>query len=359
MNCRTLVSSCLAGALLVPSTQASAHEAWLLTPKQMIELAKQPLPELFTSLWPAAAFVAAFVCIVSIMVVFEERWLAFEDQTFRPLVSRAEDWGPLVVRLGLAIMLFTAATGLLPLHGTPVGAKPTLFVPDMQLTLIDPFWGCLIQAQIIAAALLAFGVATRLAALCVIAMSVIGFATFGEPFANYGFHFIAPAVFILGGGAGRFSMMHLLAPSMTTFTGNWPSVPTLTYRVVLFMVGSTFAYLGITCKMMQPTLLIAILKHGDFPTLGLSYEFVALIMGLVEITAGLLLAAGLLVRPIALLLIGAFTFFALVLGETPFLHANLYALAVLFLLIGRSIPGPNAIVMKHAHRGALPLPTAT
>lgn len=359
MNCRIVVSSSLAGALLVPSTQASAHEAWLLTPKQMIELAKQPLPELFTSLWPATGFIAAFVCFVSIMVVLEERWLAFEHRTFRPVVSRAEDWGPLVIRLGLAIMLFTAATGLLPLHGTAVGTKPTLFVPDMQLKLIDPFWRYLVQAQIIVAALLAFGFATRLAALCVIAMSVIGFATFGEPFANYGFHFIAPAVFILGAGAGRFSMMHLLAPDMTTFTRNWPSVPTLTYRVVLLMVGGTFAYLGITCKMMQPTLLIAILKHGDFPMLGLSYEVVALIMGLVEITAGLLLAAGLLVRPIALLLIGAFTFFALVLGETPFLHANLYALAVLFLMIGRSIPGPTTILMDRAPRGALASPTAS
>jgi hypothetical protein len=60
----------------------------------------------------------------------------------------------------------------------------------------------------------------------------------------------------------------------------------------------------------------------------------------VEVIAGTLFAFRRLTRPIAIVLIGAFTFFALTLGESPLLHANLYGTMVLCLLSGRTLRHP-------------------
>jgi uncharacterized membrane protein YphA (DoxX/SURF4 family) len=115
----------------------------------------------------------------------------------------------------------------------------------------------------------------------------------------------------------------------------------------MVLVGGTFVYLGIVYKLFQPTLLIAILQHANFPTFGLQIALIALVMTGVEIVAGLLLAMGRMVRPVAIFLIGAFTFFAVMLGETPFFHANLYGMAGMLLMAGAATPRP-----------APPVPTA-
>ena len=59
-------------------------------------------------------------------------------------------------------------------------------------------------------------------------------------------------------------------------------------------------------------------------------------MAYVELPAGFLLALGRLVRPIAFFLLCAFTFFAVVLDESPALHSNLYGLMIMCLLRGGS-----------------------
>lgn len=109
----------------------------------------------------------------------------------------------------------------------------------------------------------------------------------------------------------------------------------------MFLLGATFVYLGITYKLNQPTLLIAILEHGNVPTFGLPLDVAALIMMLVELTAGAFLALGLLVRPIAFFLIGAFTFFAATIGETPLVHANLYGTMIMLLMVGDKVLSRN------------------
>ena len=106
----------------------------------------------------------------------------------------------------------------------------------------------------------------------------------------------------------------------------------------MFLTGATFVYLGIAVKLIEPTLLMAILEHGEVPLFGLSLEMVALVMAMVEIVAGGLLAMGRLVRPVSLFLISAFTFFAVTIGETPLFHANLYGLALMLAMAGRRAP---------------------
>ena len=103
-------------------------------------------------------------------------------------------------------------------------------------------------------------------------------------------------------------------------------------------MGLGFVYLAVAYKLTQPTLLIAILEHGAFPSFGLPLPWIALVMTGVEIVCGLLLALGRLTRPVALILIAAISFLALTLGETPLFHANLYGIMAIFALAGRDLP---------------------
>ena len=85
--------------------------------------------------------------------------------------------------------------------------------------------------------------------------------------------------------------------------------------------------------------------HGKVPLLGLPLAVAALVMTGVELVAGTLLLFGRLTRPIALLLIGAFTFFAVTIGETPLFHANLYGAMAMLLLAGRALPAEPRAAM--------------
>ena len=339
----------LAFVIALLPLEAAAHEAWLLTPDEMAKLAVAPIPAVFTGFWPLAGFIAVAAIAAVGAIALAGRLEGVERRTFAPLAARAADLGPLFVRLGLALMLGLGATGGLPRHGTTIWTTPTLMVPDMQIALAGSGWSWLAYAELITALFLLAGLMTRAAALVVIALVIMGYAAFGMPFMAYGPHFVAPALILLMFGGGMFSL-DKAAPRPAPAA--WPAKSTqwhaatrrviLAWRVTLALLGGTFVYLGIVYKLDQPTLLIAILDHGDVPTFGIPLETAALIMMLVEITAGALLALGLLVRPIAVFLMGAFTFFAVTIGETPLFHANLYGTMAMLLMSGAD-PAPGRL----------------
>ncbi|WP_405112782.1 hypothetical protein L0Z65_17925 (plasmid) [Phaeobacter sp. BS52] len=132
-------------------------------------------------------------------------------------------------------------------------------------------------------------------------------------------------------GSGALSLDRLLPPSLPPLL---PNAPTLVWSLVQVTMGATFAAIAVLVKFLQPTLLIAILEHGDMWFFGLPLPVVALIMMAIELMAGVLLALGQLIRPISLLLLCAFSFFAISLQETPLLHGNLYGVFLFFLLHG-------------------------
>lgn len=319
---------------------AAAHEAWLLTPDEIVRLAAEPMPALFAShLWLGLAALAGGVA-TAVALRAEETLAPVEARLAAPVAPRAADLGPLAIRGGLAAMLALAATGGLPRHGTLPWTEPTLLVPDMQLALA-PGWGWLAAAQMMLAAALALGLCTRIAGLAVVALSVLGLAVFGGTFLSYAPHFSAPGLILalLGGGAlsvdRQFGAGALPAPAAALIQPGW--------RLAQVLVGAGFVYLAVAYKLTQPTLLIAILEHGEMPTFGLPMPLIALAMTGVEIVCGALLIVGRLVRPVSLTIIGAITFLALVLGETPLFHANLYGIMVVFAFAGRTIP------MRAAH----------
>ncbi len=326
------------GAVL-STVPAAAHEAWLLTPSEEAALAEMPLPPLFLSV-PAllgAALIGGLIALVALSA--EDRYSGIEERLLAPLRARAAAYGPLAIRIGLASMMVGAAAGALPRHGTAMWAEPTLFVPDMQLSMVEG-WGWLAFAQLVLAVFLAAGLFTRAAAAVVILLALLGLAVFGDPFLSYAPHFAAPALVLLAFGGGAASADRVLGTALVPEMG--AKSRTLLWHLALLATGGTFVYLAIVYKLTQPTLLIAILSHAQFPTFGVPLPWVALAMMWVELIAGALLAIGRLVRPIALLLIGAFTFFAVVLGETPLFHANLYGLMAMLILAGRHVPVPAA-----------------
>ena len=77
---------------------------------------------------------------------------------------------------------------------------------------------------------------------------------------------------------------------------------------------------------------------------------VALVMTGVEIVCGILLVLGRAVRPVALTIMGAITFLALVLGETPLFHANLYGCMAMFALAGRTCAIPASPAREFGFR---------
>ncbi len=336
MSLTAISRSAAAIAVLLSTTgKAHGHEAWLLTPSEIEALARAPMPELFTSTI-AMGLAAIVLALVTLGALFAEDRLALvEQRLMRPVWSVAGGIGPLAVRVGLALMIGLGALGGLPRAGTEPWTVPVLFVPDMQLALA-PGWGWLGPVAFAVALPLLLGFATRLAAAAILVLAVLGLAAFGLAFLSYAPHFMAPALILIVLGPGWLSVDGLAGMALL------PSLPSRQRQrlwfVAMALVGGTFVYLGIVFKLMQPTLLIAILEHGGFPTFGLPTEVIALVMTGVEVMAGLMLALGRLVRPVALFLIGAFTLFAVTLGETPLFHANLYGCAVMLLLAGARVP---------------------
>lgn len=317
------------------SLPVAAHEAWLLTPAEIEELSRAPIPALFRSTFWLGLAAAIGFALTLVALRFEPVIATLEDRVVVPVWKRHGDIGPLALRLGLAVMMLLGATGGLPRHGVEAWTTPTFLVPDMQLTTVAGA-EVLIGLQIGIAMLLIAGLATRACGVAMIAMAVAGLAVFGPSFWSYAPHFAAPGLILIAFGAGRFSCDHVL----NLDAGERLVAPyrQVLWRVSHILIGAGFVYLGLAYKLTQPTLLIAILEHGNMPTFGLPMPVIALVMTGVEILCGALLVTGRLVRPVALAILVAITFLAIVLGETPLFHANLYGALFVLLLAGPRVP---------------------
>ncbi len=324
-----------AAAAALGATPALSHEAWLLTPSEIEALSLEPNPAIFQSrlVLGGGALIASFAAALALNA--EDRFRHVEDRLASPLAPYAVTLGALILRLGLAAMVLLAATGGLPRHGVVAWTQPTLFVPDMQLQMV-PGWDWLIAAQALIGLALTIGFGTRLCGLALIGLSGLGLGLFGMPFLSYAPHFAAPGLMLALIGGGAFSVDRLLEDRDVPPPP--PAVAGVLWRAAQAVVGLGFVYLSVAYKLTQPTLLIAILEHGNFPSFGIGLDWIALIMTGVEITCGLLLALGRLTRVVALVLIGAISFLAVTLGETPLFHANLYGMMAIFALAGPRMP---------------------
>lgn len=306
------VLAVLAGALLtillasLAPRAGLAHEAWLLTPEHAAGLNAAPRPELFTRL--GAANAAMLAAAAAAVVGWLRLAAAGTPDRLRGLAARLEGLerhAPPAVRAGLAVTLATAALGLHPRHGTGPLQAATLGFPDLELRLLGTGWGWLAAAELALAAALLLGVRQRAAALGVLLLTLLGLALYGAAMLAYAGAMAGAAAYLLlrdDGGRGRERGL-FLARALT---------------------GATLLWCGVYYKVLQPNLALAIIVEGEVPTFGLPPEAFVLGMALVEVSAGALMAAGVLVRPLALALFVPFLFLSAALGEDPLGHALFY-----------------------------------
>ncbi len=323
-------------ALLLSAGSAEAHEAWVLTPVEMARLLEQPTPAIFAEPGVLNLAIGGLALLaVAAALALEPVWQAVSRRPAARLAARAGGLVSPAIRLTLAALLALAALGLMPRHGTAVLSSPTLMMPDLELAALGPGWSWLAPAQMVIAACLISGLFVRAAAVAVLGLCVLAHALFGPVMFTYSPHVVAPTLFLLFRGAGRFA---LSIPPLPVFERSaraledWPAE-----RVQLLVQGLTgagFVYLGVAWKLLQPTLILHIVETGGVPTFGLPTDVLAFLMALVKIVVGLLIMAGVLVQPMCLVLIGAFAFMAITLGESPLIHVHIYGAILALIVLG-------------------------
>lgn len=325
-------------AIYLGLSPASAHEAWFLTAAEMDVISQTVPPAVFISTIYFAMIMMPMALVVLVAIVLEPQWRTAELRLFSSLKFDVQEVSSIVLSFALATMLLIAAFGFLPIMGYPSGTT-TLFVANTSLPASSPYTPILFSIQAMLAVMLIMGFQVRLAAIGVICLSVLGHFLFGLMFLDFSPHFIAPALLLLVFGR----------KNCFFYKGNFPCLleqylPTLKldkiYPLARVLTGAGFLYLAFRYKFLEPGLIMSILENTPLLFVEELAGPLVLIMGLVEFIAGLLLVFGILVRPIAVFLIFAFTFFAVLLGESVLYHTQLYALCFVFLMFGANNKAP-------------------
>lgn len=326
-----LVGALPALVLLLPGA-GMAHEPWFLTPEHMVELNALPRPELFTriSATNIGMLAAATLAVVGWLLLATSRATGRFSGIAAKVAAR-ERHAPLAVRVCLALTLTMAALGLQPRHGTHLLQAATLGFPDLELQLLGAGWGWLGALELALAAALLVGFYTRVAAIGVLLLTVIGIGLFGTAMLAYAGAMAGAALYLALRGGGSRCLAPAWAGAEQLMAHLDRQAPGLALFSVRALTGATFLWAGIYYKLLQPNLVLAIIVEGGLPTFGLGAEVFVLGMTLVEISAGALMMAGVMVRPMALALFVPFLFLSTALGESPIGHVlfygNLFALA--------------------------------
>lgn len=313
---------------------ALAHERWIMSEEQINQWNALPMPELFTQVSVHNAG------LISVFLVFVVGWvwLGFTGarELFPDLQARLASYGdhvPRILRVCLAWILLSSAFGAEPRFGVQPFTTPTLFAPDLYLNLLDPAWAWLQWAEVLLALTILFGIYVRVFATLLIVLSLLGFYLYGTAILAYAGALIGASIYLVLQGAGRHYLplptLESLRP-VQTWLANQPRQRA--QAIMRILTGTTMLYLGVVFKLLQPNLAIGIIKMYQVPILSLAPETFALVMTLVEVSTGILMIAGVLLRPLSLFLIAAFSIFALLLPETITAHILFYGVTLSCLI---------------------------
>ncbi len=277
--------------------------------------------------------------MISLFLLFVAGWvrLGFTGarELFPDLQARLASYGdhvPRILRVCLAWMLLSSAFGAEPRFGIAPFTTPTLFAPDLLLRDLGPGWAWLRWAEIVIALAILFGLYVRFFAAMLIVLALLGAALFGAPILAYAGALIGVCIYLVMQGPGRH---YLPLPTMTPFIPlqSWLAAqPRQRAQAIMrVLTGATLLYLGIYFKVLQPNLLLGIIKTYHLPILSSAPESFTLLMTLVEVAAGVLILAGVLLRPLSLVLLAAFIFFAALLPESYTSHILFYGVMLSFL----------------------------
>ena len=320
--------------LLLFSESTVAHERWILTPVQITYWNSLPHPELFAKWSPLnMAMISVFVTFIVGWV-----WLGFTGarELFPDLQARLSSYGdhvPRILRVCVGWILLSSALGAEPRFGIAPFTQPTFFAPDLDLTQLGITWAWLRWAEVVLGLTILFGIYVRFFSFLLICLSFLGAYLYGEAIFAYAGAIIGASIYLVLQGPGR-HYLPLPTPAMFQPLQAWlAEQPRLRAQAIMrILTGTTLLYLGVFFKVMQPNLSIGIITQYHLPVLSVNPEAFTLVMALVEVSAGILMIAGVLLRPLSLFLISAFSIFALLLPETPTEHILFYGVVLSCLI---------------------------
>ncbi len=316
-----------------------AHEVWFLSPAEVLCLSMMAPPIFFTSAGYFALIVLPIAMLALLSIFIEPKWRAIEKGFFSFGDWDVKEISSIILCVGLAGMLLIAAFGLLPMMGKESGST-TLLVANGILSPAEVHTPVIFSLEIVFAVMLIIGFQVRLAALGVLGLVIFAHFLFGLSFFDFSLHFAAPALLLLSFGRKTSlgwlqSQACLLEPLAKLLK------PEACYPAARIITGVGFMYLALKYKFLEPVLSMTLLNHSEFFDLGVLNGPSVLVMGFVEFITGFFLVFGVLVRPVAVFLVFAFTLFAFILGESVFYHTQLYALILVFTICGTCLKLPS------------------
>ncbi len=311
-----------------------AHERWILSPEQISQWNSQVRPLLFSNLSPLnLMMISGFLLFIVGWV-----WLGFTGarELFPDLQARLSSYGdhvPRILRVCVAWILLSSAFGVEPRFGVEPFTSPTFLAPDLELNQLGLHWYWLRWAEIFLGLTILFGIYVRVFAGLAIALCLLGGYLYGEAILAYAGAFIGANLYLVLQGPGRHYVPLPTLPMLRALQAWLADQPRLRAQAIMrIMTGTTLLYLGVFFKVMQPNLSIAIITLYNLPILSINPEAFTLLMALVEVSTGILMMAGVLLRPLSLFLIAAFSVFALLLPETPTEHILFYGVVLSCLI---------------------------
>ncbi len=322
-------------ALLLPEV-GSAHETWVLTPAQMAEWDARPMPEIFTSV------TATNITIYGLATLFLLGWILLHYTGARELFPDLRLWlasyggySALALRVGLGLMLLMAAFGLNPRHGTGLFEAPTFAAPDLELRLLDGSWQWIAGVEAVLAFALLFGIYVRGAAAAFLVLAILGLYLFPYEILAYFGIVAGAAIYLLLQGPGSLYVPMPAMPGTARVAGWLADQPRERAQWLLrISAGLCFTYLGIEYKFLHANYMMALVELHDVPTFGFEPQTFVLFSAIVETVAGLLMVAGVLMRPLAIVLLLAFIFFSVVFREGVLAHSIAYGVLITYALNG-------------------------
>ena len=313
-----------------------AHERWILTPEQIAEWNAKPKPALYSGLS------ALNVSMISAFLLFTVGWIRLgytgARELFPDLQARLGSHGDFVapiLRFCLAWVLISSAIGLEPRYGVERFASPTLFAPDLELGAAGPGWLSLRWVEFLLGLGFLFGVYVRLCSGALMLLALVGCFLFGTAIFAYAGALFGVAIYLLMQGPGSYFVPMPTDPSLAPLQARLSAQPRQRAQAIMrVLTGINIFYLAVAYKVFQPNLTLGILEIHDVPLLSGAPEGFTLLMALVEFTSGILIIAGILLRPLSLFFLFAFLFFAALLPESWMAHALFYGVMLSFLFNG-------------------------
>ncbi|MGI9303531.1 MAG: hypothetical protein ACR2RB_12605 [Gammaproteobacteria bacterium] len=307
-----------------------------MTPSQIADWNARALPTIFTQLNATNLMLLVVAAVVLFGWIMLGRTGAKE--LFPVLQARlvaSTGLGALLLRWCVAIMIGMAALGLSPRVGTELLEASTLIAPDLELRLPAGDWAWIAWVEGGLALALALGIYVRLAAAILTGVCVLGLFLFDLAMLQYAGIAGGAAIYLLMRGGGAYTLplpTHFKLARVQRWLERQPRERAQFLLRVL--VGANLIYLGIAYKYLQANLGLALIVLHDVPTFGMEPATFVFGMALVETLAGALIVAGVLMRPLSVILFACFVFLSVTLSEPVISHVIFYGILATFVIGG-------------------------